>query len=860
MAIEQPQPLSRDTGRLRLVRNQAQGNRNPRYLHFGALLQSLRDRVGYTQEQLVEAIAPAFRQAQVPELGVKTYGNLERDERYPHLRELWPLFKGLVEYCHVQLTAQDGRDFYELARQKISASKKWRCRESDWQELEERIAASIGIPPGEALSEQSSGATRKTGRPAEAKEEARKRLLDQLDQDTSHILGRDGWLERMLSFLEPEMSARKKVIVLQAALGAGKTSCLKLLQKRLVEDAEGTRVLLHTCKGTVGPEALFREKTPAEHLDVLLAHILNDLQPQQAERHEALPTMERIQLTLQVLREAITGVVILIDDAQVLLEEGGELSPGWQQFLKEVIERNHRATLFIATRTWPGWTERKDSYLVQTDLEPLSPQTCVEVLKRLGYTDEQEDTLRKAAELCGYNPRMMEIVAQYVAKPVYSFGWSSWHELIESDEREGLVRFIKNPHYLSSAMVDAYPLLEEIVTMRLSPDSRQLLAALAVSALPLPAPLLPYLTEHPKRCVKELVRSSLLSRDPDHLHLLPLVSESVLQQLSQKEQESIEQRLITAYHQWMREGSYRDEQEQAAVIAELAILYLKHHHLLEAAELVTEYGWLSFQFGHASRLARIVQQVLDECHWKWQTPQQEIAAYLLHYRLAKYRGEKLSTEQRGQMYLRLYRRAEEEGIHLSPATEVSLMKPIVISLADSSHFEEAQALIDEHLARVEPLRESDPATYVSYLYYQAYVCAKWGEHEEDLALEQQGLAAASERGRAYFERAANLYKECIHLLRLSARGAAPIRQSTIYYNAMCNFFSARLKSEPESNRRSHARKLIGFASVDAKESCTSRYLTRPYGPRARRKLPAREALPGKDSCLSLRSISEDNQL
>src|SRR5579885_1244122 len=123
MAIEQPQPLSRDTGRLRLVRNQAQGNRNPRYLHFGALLQSLRDRVGSTQEQLVEAIAPAFRQAQVPELGVKTYGNLERDERYPHLRELWPLFKGLVEYCHVQLTAQDGRDFYELARQKISASK-----------------------------------------------------------------------------------------------------------------------------------------------------------------------------------------------------------------------------------------------------------------------------------------------------------------------------------------------------------------------------------------------------------------------------------------------------------------------------------------------------------------------------------------------------------------------------------------------------------------------------------------------------------------------------------------------------------------------------------------------------------------
>ncbi len=781
MAFEQPEQLSKNTGRLRLVRNQTQGARNPRYLHFGALLQSLRDRVGYTQEQLIEAIAPAFQQAQVAELGVKTYGNLERDERYPHFRELWPLFKGLVEYCHVHPTPQDGRDFYELARQKINMSKKWRSPESDWQELEERIAAYIGAPQEDALSEQPSRATWETGRAGEVKGEERERLLHQLDQDTSHILGRDGWLERMFSFVEPKTSTRKKVVVLHAALGAGKTSCLKLLQRRLVEDAKDARVIYHTCKGAVDLETSPKEKTPAEHLDVLLASMLNDLQPQQAERHEALPTMERVQLGLQVICEVTTRLVVLIDDAQVLLEQGGELSSGWQQFLNGVIEHNHQATLFLATRVWPGWTERKDSYLVQTDLETLSPETCIEVWERLGYVDEREDTLRKAAELCGYNPRMMEIVAQYVAKPVYSFGWSSWHEPIESNEREGLARFIKNPHYLSSARIDAYPLLDEIITMRLSPDARQLLAVLAVSALPLPAPLLTYLTEHPKRCVKELVRSSLLARDPDRLHLLPLVSESSLQQLSQKERESIEQRLITAYQHWIQEGSYRDEQEQAAVIAELAILYLEHRQLLEAAELATEYGWLSFQFGHASRLTRIAQQVMEECHWKWQTPQQEIAAYLLYHRLAKYRGERLSTKQRGQTYLQLCKRAEEEHICLSPATEISLMKPIIISLADSSQFDEAQAIADEHLARVEPLQESDPATYASYLYYQAYLFAKWGEHEEDLALEQQDPTEAIKRAREHFERAAHLYKQCIDLLHSSRRGAAPIKKSTICY-------------------------------------------------------------------------------
>jgi hypothetical protein len=781
MAFEQPEHLSKHTGRLRLVRNQTHGIRNPSYLHFGALLQSLRDRVGYSQEQLIEAIAPAFRQAQVPELGVKTYGNLERDERYPHFRELWPLFRGLVDYCHVHLTAQDGRDFYELARQKINTSKKWHSPESDWQELEERVAAYVGASPEAALSEQPSGATWETGRAEEVKREERERLLRQLDQDTSHILGRESWLERMFSFVEPGTSTRKKVVVLQAALGAGKTSCLKLLQKRLVEDAKGADVIYHTCKGTADLETSPKEKTPAEHLDVLLAHILNDLQPRQAERHEVLPTMERIQLALQVICEVTTRLVILIDDAQALLEEGGELSLGWRQFLSGVIERNHPVTLFLATRVWPGWAERKDAYLVQTNLETLSPETCIEVWKRLGYVDEREDTLRKAAELCGYNPRMMEIVAQYVAKPVYSFGWSSWHEPIESGEREGLARFIKNPHYLSSAMIDAYPLLEEIITTRLSPDARQLLAVLAVSALPLPAPLLTYLTEHPNWCVKELVHSSLLARDPERLHLLPLVSESSLQQLSQMERASIEQRLITAYQHWIQEGSYRDEQEQAAVIAELAILYLKHRQLLEAAELVTGYGWLSFQFGHASRLTRIAQQVMEECHWQWQTPQQEIAAYLLHHRLAKYRGEKLSTRQRGQMYLQLRKRAEEEHIRLSPATEVSLMKPIIISLADSAHFEEAQAIADEYLARVGPLQESDPPTYASYLYYQAYLSAKWGEHEEDMAPEQEDSAQAIEKAREHFERAAHLYKQCIDLLQRSRRGAAPIKKSTICY-------------------------------------------------------------------------------
>ena len=647
--------------------------------------------------------------------------------------------------------------------------------------MEQRIAAYIGAHDQEYLPEQSK-ATWETASGKEIKKEERQRILRQLDQDTSHILGRNDWLERMFSYLEQKTTTRKKVIVIQAALGAGKTSCIKLLQKRLLEDAENAHVIYHECKRSVNLEPPHKEKTPAEHLEVLLAHVLNDLQPQQAERHEAPSTMERIRLVLQAISEVMTRLVILIDDMQVLLEQDGELCSGWQHFLNEVIEHNHQATLVIATRAWPGWTERKDSYLVQTELETLSPETCIQLWRNLGF-DEDDAILRKATEICDGNPRMVEIVAQNVEKPLFSFGWSE-QEVTKANEQQGLARFVEDPHYLSHAMMDVYPLIDEIVTTRLSLDARQLLAILAVSILPLPAPLLNYLAQHPRRCIKELMRTSLLARDPDRLRLLPLVTESVLQQLSPEERESIEEHLIIAYQHWMREGSYRDEQEQAAVITELTILHLKHLQILEAAELVTEYGWLSFQFGYASRVTRIVQQVMEDFDSSRLTPQQDIAAQLLHCRLAKHRGEKLTTKQRGHIYQQLYTRAEEENVNLSPAIEIYLMKSIIISLADNAQFENAQALVNGQLSRIEPLQESDPATYESYLYYRAYLRAKWGEYEEDLAQDQQDLGEMDKdllQAREHFEEAASLYKQCIDLLYRSLRGAAPIEKSSISY-------------------------------------------------------------------------------
>jgi hypothetical protein len=787
----------------------AKQRKQPRHSHLGALLLERRKDAGSSQQDVADAFAYYRSREALAELGIswpqhmaerftkikpltaKEYGKIELNRRAPWFNWLPSLYLAITAGCGFQMTPEDRREFIELAQQKIG-NKKGQYREllteDDWQWLKEQLRNADGDDDGtedEAEQEQPLLLEANEEKLAQQAHERRAKILAELKADTSHILGRSQWLEHMLSFLEPQETARKKVIVLQGELGAGKTSCFKMIQKQLLEGTENVRVLYHECKKSVDLDATGREKTPEEHLEALLAHIINDLQPQQAERHEAPSTKERVRLVLQAISEVTTRLVLLVDDAQTLLEPDGELSSPFQQFLDGLIEHNHRATLFLATRVWPGWAERKDPYLIQTELEALSPEICIQVWRQLGYITEEEEILQQAAELCGYNPRMMEIVARHLDKPVHSFGWSSWQETIDTSTEQGLARFAKDPHTLSQAMVDAFPLIDEIVTTRLSPDARQLLVILALSPLPLPAPLLTSFCQHPQRSVKELMRVSLLARDPARLRLLPLVTESILQQLSQEERLNVEIQLIAAYQRWMREGSYRDEQEQAMVIAELAILHLKHRQLREAAELVIGYGWLSFQFGHASRITRFVQQIEEDYSLKDLAPEQDIALQLLHYRLAKHRGEKLTAKHRGQIYQQLYTKAEEEHVALSPAIEIYLMKSIVISLADTAQFETAQALVNSLLSRAKSLQGSDPATYESYLYYHAYLFAKWGEYQEDLAQDQQEVEEINKglvRARERFEEAASLYKRCINLLRRSLRGAAPMKKSSISYN------------------------------------------------------------------------------
>jgi len=80
-------------------------------------------------------------------------------------------------------------------------------------------------------------------------------------------------------------------------------------------------------------------------------------------------------------------------------------------------------------------------------------------------------------------------------------------------------------------------------------------------------------------------------------------------QLSKEQREQIEQRVTDLYMSWLYDlQQYQDDAEQAALIAELIVLYIKQGHLLNAAELLITYGWLCVLFGHIARIQRMFDE------------------------------------------------------------------------------------------------------------------------------------------------------------------------------------------------------------------------------------------------------------
>src|SRR5260370_422344 len=182
----------------------------------------------------------------------------------------------------------------------------------------------------------------------ERRREERRRLLSQIEQDTSHIIGREDDCTYFLSFLKQIYVPRKKVIAISAMSGVGKSSILKLMQKRLLaQEEQGSRTIICDFQDTSKDPA----RKPQDWFDQILAAIYTALEPKQKEVSSTPPAEKRIQSVLQTLCTYTKPIVIFVDDAQRLIETDGTWCAEWKHFLREFMSTdNHQATLCLASR------------------------------------------------------------------------------------------------------------------------------------------------------------------------------------------------------------------------------------------------------------------------------------------------------------------------------------------------------------------------------------------------------------------------------------------------------------------------------------------------------------------------------
>src|SRR5260221_8803925 len=130
-----------------------------------------------------------------------------------------------------------------------------------------------------------------------------------------------------------------------------------------------------------------------------------------------------------------------------------------------------------------------------------------------------------------------------------------------------------------------------------------------------------------------------------------MVASSILRSLTAEQITEGEQLLIEAYTTWLKCGECYDR-EAGGIVTELAVLLLKHHRLLDTAQLLIRYGWLAFNLGHAQRLARLAADVMDQCDWHM-SEDNECGGLLLEYFLSPFLGKPLNVQQRVTDYYRI---------------------------------------------------------------------------------------------------------------------------------------------------------------------------------------------------------------
>ncbi|HVB23444.1 MAG TPA: hypothetical protein VNG51_16005 [Ktedonobacteraceae bacterium] len=700
---------------------------------FGLLLKLLRQRHHLQQLQIL-AYLPGWTQA--------NYSRIESGHIAPAFNQLPSIYQALRE-AGVEMTPQDRQQFITLARARIEAKKTCLEIKSDkaWDAL--RIQLSRGDIPsrvGEMPVRSASGL----------------HLLE-----TRHLIGREDWLISVVASLRG--SVAKKLVVLQGPPGVGKSSELHRIAGHFL--ASEPRPLVVLCDFP----ACEQRSEPENALDLLLGTLLAEIgSPDDPVRTAPLTT--RIAFVLDRLEKLSRPTIVLVDNAEHLLDTQGQLASCWHNFLKLFLQRRHHVSLIVATKEWPGWHEGERLFVAERTLPLLLVDEGVQLLQQLGLAEVPLEYLHWISEAVGGIPLCLEWVASLIKKPVWLDSWDELDDLHSEEEVETaelltrrLLRLIDDPALFAGPIADRLtPLLERIIGGRLSGEAVQVLYTLSLANVPLGKPPLQRLCPRPS-LLKELRTVSLLTTHAQRVQVLPMVASLVRSRLSLEQRQHIETLLIEAYVQWL-DSEEMSNREIGAIIAELVTLYLKQSHLLHASDLLISYGWLSFNQGYGFRLAHLAQEVMQKFDWK-QTTENECGGLLLYHVLAPYLGKTTDIEERKMDYQRILTFVSEGKVTLQPATMMDPIRLLMIYHMSHLRFEEAQTILNSGTTLLAPYLQTNIDVQSSLLAFRAMLLIRWCT-----SLEEQGKL---EKASAMREEIIALYRQCC-LLVSNAQTLSPL--------------------------------------------------------------------------------------
>ena len=690
-------------------------------MHFGALLKMLRNRHGIRQLEVLQLLS-GWTQT--------SYSRLESGELAPPFDQLIALYTALHE-AGIDLTAHDRQEFLTLARVRIEVKKSHLDHKTDqeWEALRVTLSQ-FDHQPAHA------------GKPSSS-EHARShpKLME-----TRHLTGREDWLASVLASLEGPLP--KKVVVIQGPTGIGKSSEMHRIAQQMLLVPSHPHVIL-----CVLPN-LDHQSEPEHTLDLVLGSLLVEIGPPDA-ASQAASRSRQIGIVLDHLAKVSRPVLICVDNAEHLLDGRGRFAPCWETFLKQFLRSQHHATILLATKEWPGWYAGERAFIAERMIPSLNKDEGVIVMQKLGLAEVAEEHLQRINEAVGGIPLCLEWVASLTKQPLWLDSWDAINDFTESSAKEAVLhRLLDDPVLFRGPIADRImPLLDRIIKQRLSVEATHVLHILSLAHVPLGKPALQAICPRPA-FLKELRDASLLMSYSNRIQLLPMVASTVQQQLTSYQKNTMEEQLITALTKWVDEGSIY-ESEQGTTITELALLLLKHQRLLEAAQLLTCYGWMSFNLGHASRLAQYLSVMRQDCNWQ-ATTENTIGDLLLNYVLSPYLGKAIDREKRGADHRFIYDAIVTEKVAVWPGVDIAITHELMLYELNRLCFEKAQSLLKDCQARLLSVLPIRWDLHVSLLEKQAWVYTRMCEYHEEL----KEIQKAKEKR----EQIISLYKQCITFL------------------------------------------------------------------------------------------------